>query len=87
MPEPPNPDEPEPIEEPAEELDPAPADDELPAVDPLDPPPRGAADPVVCPLLGREPACWPPPPRVSWADATGARLTAKAAATMPIVQL
>ncbi len=62
-----------------------PADDEpLPADDP---PPRGDAEPVVCPLLGREPA-WPAcPPRVSWAAATGARLTAKAAATRPIVQL
>ncbi len=85
MPEPeaPDPDELDPIEDvPAEELEPPPADDELLPAD--DPPPRGDAEPVVCPLLGREPAC---PPRVSWAAAAGARLTAKAAATRPIVQL
>ncbi len=54
----PDPDELEPVLEPDDALEPALDEDEPPPDDdPLDPPPRGDADPVVCPLLGREPAC------------------------------
>ena len=65
--------------------DPPLEDDVVPdePLEPLEPPPRGAADPVVDPVFGRDPAC--PPPRVSCAASTGVSENANAAATRLMV--